>query len=114
MIYLPSTIAFARDYWKRRNTRAPASFVGGRCRKFCLVEITARSRNGGKNSRKNARAKIGPICWTNCVCHPERKRGTSHLLCLSHKPSLVDANTTREIPSPSSLGMTEESIAQFP
>jgi len=29
------------------------------------VEITARSRNGGKNSRKNARAKIGPIYWAN-------------------------------------------------
>jgi hypothetical protein len=42
------------------------------------VEITARSRNGGKNSRKNERAKIGPICWANYVCHPERKRGIAH------------------------------------
>src|SRR6266480_4399109 len=95
---LRSTIAFARDCWKRRNTRAPPSFVGGRCRKFCSVEITARSRNGGKNSRKNERAKIGPTCWANYVYHLEHKRGTSHLLCLSHKSSLVDVNITHEIP----------------
>src|SRR5438045_9257660 len=54
-----------KDFWKRRNTRAPLSFADGGCRKSCLGEITARSRNGEKNRRKNARVKIDVICWRN-------------------------------------------------
>src|SRR5207248_4317196 len=58
----PSMTVFEKDSWKRRNTRVPPNFADGGCRKFCSVEITAQSRNGGKNNRKNGHAKIDRTC----------------------------------------------------